>query len=184
MRIVRPLSRLAATVGIIAAMAAPVARAEGLISEIKIGVLAHDVPHLWSGFQLEAAAADINLEVQFRAFAHVFGGSLRPVIGGTINTRGDTSKGYVDARWEIGAPLGIFFALGLGAGIHDGRLGPTEADRKALGSRVLFHIPVELGWRWQGGHSVSLYFEHFSNGYTQRYNEGIDGLGLRYGLRF
>ena len=159
-------------------------RAEGLVAEVKIGALWHDIPGLWSGFQLESDAVDINLEVQFKAVAHFWGGSLRPVIGGTINTRGDTSKGYVDARWETGAPTGIFFALGIGAGMHDGVLGPTAVDRKALGSRVLFHFPVELGWRWENRHSVSLYFEHFSNGYTQKYNEGIDGLGLRYGLRF
>ena len=81
-------------------------------------------------------------------------------------------------------PAGIFFALGLGAAVHDGNLAPTEADRKALGSRILFHIPAEIGWRWDGHNSVSLYFEHISNGYTQTYNEGLDAIGVRYGYRF
>ncbi|MBS0244414.1 MAG: acyloxyacyl hydrolase, partial [Proteobacteria bacterium] len=101
-----------------------------------------------------------------------------------INTAGATSKAYIDARWEVEAPSGIFFALGIGGAIHDGKLEPTDADRKALGSRLLFHFPVELGYRFDGHSSISVYFEHISNGYTQAYNEGLDAIGVRYGYRF
>jgi hypothetical protein len=55
---------------------------------------------------------------------------------------------------------------------------------KALGSRVLFHIPVEIGLRFDDHNSLSVYFEHTSNGYTQDFNEGLDRLGVRYGYRF
>ena len=74
--------------------------------------------------------------------------------------------------------------LGLGAAIHGGNLNPTEPDRKALGSRVLFHIPFELGYRWDDHQSLSVYFEHTSNGNTARYNEALDNIGIRYGYRF
>ncbi len=160
------------------------AGAQAIVSDVRIGGLAHDVPHLWSGFQLEANAVDINLEVQLKAFAHIFGGELKPAIGGTINTRGQTSKAYLDARWETTTASGIFFGIGLGGAIHDGKLDPTELDRKALGSRLLFHIPVEIGWRWDGRQSISIYFEHTSNASIARFNEGMDGLGVRYGIRF
>ena len=33
-----------------------------LIDELKIGVLWHDVPGLWSGFQAEPSSADLNIE--------------------------------------------------------------------------------------------------------------------------
>ncbi len=163
---------------------APVAMGEGLIRELKIGGLYHDAPHLWSGFQLEPASADINIEVLFGPHVQLLWGTLRPALGTSINTRGGTSKGYLDARWEVEAASGIFFALGVGVAVHDGTVGPTNPNLKALGSRVLFHFPAELGWRWDGHNSLSIYFEHISNGYTQDHNEGLDSIGLRYGYRF
>lgn len=160
------------------------AGAEGLIRELKIGGLYHDVPNLWSGFQLEERSLDVNVEALFGPHLVLPWGAIRPAAGATINTRGGTSKLYVDARWEVEAPSGIFFALGVGAAVHDGELSPLYADRKALGSRLLFHFPAELGWRFDRHQSVSVYFEHVSNGYTQEYNEGLDSIGIRYGYRF
>ena len=109
---------------------------------------------------------------------------MRPAIGASINTAGYTSKGYIDARWEIEGPAGIFFGTGLGAAVHNGNLDPTDPDRKALGSRVLFHIPFELGLRLDQRQSVSIYFEHTSNAWLARHNEGLDNIGVRYGVRF
>lgn len=163
--------------------AAPVA-AEQLFHAIKLGVLAHDVPDLWSGFQLEQDAADINIEAQFAAAWALPWGAIRPVIGGTINTRGDTSHAYIDARWEAEGPSNLFFAAGIGAAIHDGELDPVDPNAKALGSRVLFHIPFEVGLHLDAHNDLSVYFEHTSNANTQDDNEGLDRIGLRYGYRF
>lgn len=159
-------------------------RAQGVIHEVKIGGLFHDPGDLWSGFRREPQSLDINLEVQLRPHVQVLWGSLRPALGVTVNTEGATSKGYLDARWEIESRTGLFFATGVGIAIHDGNTGPTAIDRKALGARALFHIPAEIGWRWDGRNSLSVYFEHISNGYTKDYNEGLDALGMRYGYRF
>lgn len=169
---------------IVTVAAASGASAEGLFHELKIGVLAHDVPDLWSGFQVEHDAADINIEAQFAAAWALPWGTIRPVIGGTINTRGDTSHAYLDARWQVECPSNLFFGLGLGAAIHDGEIGPGDPDAKWLGSRVLFHIPIEIGYRLDAHNDISVYFEHTSNAYTQTYNEGLDRIGLRYGYRF
>jgi lipid A 3-O-deacylase len=151
--------------------------------ELRLGVLAHDVPDLWSGFRLESGV-DINGEVLFGSGLAFLGGTLRPAIGGSVNTNGGTSKGYIDARWEIEGPAGLFFGTGLGAAVHNGNLGPTDPDLKALGSRVLFHIPFEVGFRFDQRQSISVYFEHTSNGNLARYNEGLDSIGVRYGVRF
>jgi lipid A 3-O-deacylase len=163
-----------------------VASAEELLRsglEVRGGVLAHDVPDLWSGFRLERGV-DVNAELLFGAGLPILGGNLRPALGGSLNTEGYTSKAYADLRWELELPAHLFLGLGLGAALHDGYLAPSEPDRKALGARVLFHIPLELGVRLDARQSLSVYFEHTSNGSTARYNEGLDGLGVRYGYRF
>ena len=175
---------LAAALALGSAVAPTRAHAEGVIRELRIGGLYHDVPDLWSGFQLERRSVDVNVEALFGPHVEFLWGKVRPAVGASINTSGATSKAYIDARWEVEAPSGIFLALGIGAAVHDGKLGPSDADRKALGSRLLFHFPAEIGWRLDGRSSVSIYFEHISNGYTQDYNEGLDSIGVRYGYRF
>ena len=163
---------------------APAADAGGLVREIKAGVLAHDVPNLWSGFQLESDAPDINVEVVLSPSMPFLWGSISPAIGASVNTGGDTSHVYIDARWQIEGPSSLFFGLGVGAAIHDGETDPVALDRKALGSRVLFHIPFEIGIRLDAHNSLSAYFEHTSNANLADFNEGMDRLGVRYGYRF
>jgi lipid A 3-O-deacylase len=158
--------------------------AQGLVHEFSAGVLYHDAPGLWSGFSVETTAPDINLEVILEPSLRVLGGELRPAFGGTINTGGGTSHAYLDARWQIECPSGIFFGVGLGAAVHNGQLTVQDWDKKALGSRVLFHIPIEAGVRLDNHNSVSVYFEHTSNANTASPNEGLDRIGLRYGYRF
>lgn len=162
------------------------ASADDLLYALKLGILAHDVPDLWSGSQLETSAPDLNFEAQFKPALAMPWGSIRPVIGGTINTDGGTSHGYIDARWQADGAYGLFYGLGLGAAIHDGEIGGLGADpdKKWLGSRVLLHFPFEIGLHLDANHDVSLYFEHTSNAYTKIYNEGLDRIGIRYGYRF
>ena len=154
------------------------------IYEAKFGVLYHDVPGLWSGFRLETGGVDINGELMLSPALPIFGGAIRPVIGGTYNTDGYTSKAYAGARWQIELPHNFYFGVGLGAAVHDGHLIPDALDRKALGGRWLFHIPAEIGYRFDQHNSFSIYFEHMSNGNTQKYNEALDSIGVRYGYRF
>lgn len=154
-----------------------------VVHEIKLGVLAHDVGGLWSGFNREDGV-DINFEAILDPSWAVLGGALRPAFGVAVNTAGDTSKLYLDARWEYEWAAGPFVAIGLGAALHDGKLDDGHRDRKALGSRVLFHIPAELGYRFDRHHSLSAYFDHVSNAFLAKENDGMDTLGLRYGYRF
>lgn len=153
------------------------------INELKFGALDHDTPGLWSGFGVERQSVDANVEVLFLPWAYTFGGYLRPAIGATINFNGDTSKVYADLRWEAETASGVFFALGMGAAAHNGQIDLTDPTRKALGSPVLFHPSAELGYRWDAINSISIFADHMSNGFTQRYNEGMDTVGIRYGRR-
>lgn len=158
--------------------------ADGFVREIKAGALAHDVDGLWSGFSREENAVDLNAEVIFSPSLPFLWGAIRPALGGTLNFRGDTSHAYLDARWEIEMPTGIFIATGIGAAVHDGNLELEAPDRKALGSRVLLHVPIEIGFRLDQHNSLSVYFEHLSNANLADTNEGMDLLGVRYGYRF
>ena len=101
-----------------------------------------------------------------------------------MNTAGDTSKLYSGLRWQYEHVNGLFFGVGLGGAIHNGNLHLQHSDRKALGSRVLFHIPIEAGYRFDGKSALSIYFDHVSNAYLADVNEGMDTLGMRYGYRF
>ena len=154
------------------------------IDEFKIGVLAHDVPDLWSGFRPNRVRLTSTSKPYCLPSVAFLGGTIRPAIGGSISTVGATSDAYIDARWQYETPTGIFFGLGLGAAVHNGQLQLEDWDRKALGSRVLFHIPAEVGYRFDDHNSLSAYFEHMSNAYTVSPNEGMDRLGIRYGYRF
>jgi opacity protein-like surface antigen len=153
------------------------------ISELKLGALYHDPPGLWSGFSLERPTADANFEILFTPWAYTFGGYLRPAIGTSVNFIGGTSKAYADLRWEAETASGLFFALGMGAAIHNGDLNPTDNIHKALGSPVLFHPSAEIGYRFDGVNSISVFADHVSNGFTMRSNEGMDTIGIRYGRR-
>jgi hypothetical protein len=178
-----PMMALAMTIVLNASLAAAQGTDTPARMELRLGVLAHDVPDLWSGFRLESGV-DINGEILIGPGLAFLGGTLRPAIGGSVNTSGGTSKAYLDARWEIEGPAGLFFGTGLGVAVHNGNLGPTDPDRKALGSRALFHVPVEIGLRFDRGRSISVYFEHTSNANLARHNEGLDSIGVRYGIRF
>lgn len=178
------LSRLAGAAFVLIAGVGSASAGDGLIYQLSVGALSHDVPNMWSGFRREKESLDINVDAQLSPSMQVFFGTLRPAVGGTFNTQGQTNMGYLDARWTYEAASGLFFGVGLGGAVHDGNIGKEDPARKAFGSRVLFHIPLEFGYRFDAHQSVSAYFEHTSNGYTMQYNEGMDRLGVRYGYRF
>lgn len=166
------------------AEAAESAQGYGIISELRVGALAHDVPYLWSGFSREPIGVDLNAEIIFTPALRLWGGTLRPALGGTFNFEGYTSKAYLDARWQRDLGPSWFYALGVGVAVHDGETMTADRDFKQLGRRVLFHPTAEIGYRADEHKSVSLYFEHISNATTASVNEGLDAVGVRYGLRF
>jgi hypothetical protein len=143
--------------------------------------MAHDVEIL-SRSQIESGEA-FNGEIDFVPLAHVLYGEIYPDIGASYATGGGTSYAYADLKYEYKLPGGLFFDLGVGAAVHNGDLGYT-ADHKALGSRVLFHVPLELGYAFTDHVRASIYYEHISNAYLASPNEGLDNIGLRLGYRF
>jgi lipid A 3-O-deacylase len=157
---------------------------EPWLRELRVGVLAHDVDGLWSGSR-EEDGVDFNAELVLgRGTFPLARGHVRPNLGVSVNSSGDTSQAYAGVVWRLERESGPFLELGLGAAIHDGSLETDRDDRKELGTRVLFRVPIEIGYAWGGRHQLSLAFAHLSNAGLSHENEGLDTLGVRYGLRF
>jgi lipid A 3-O-deacylase len=150
--------------------------------EIRAGLLAHDVP-VWS-LSRQEGGVDFNAELIF-GFPNspLFSGVVRTNLGFSLNNQGDTSKVYTGLLWEYMWDSGLFLNLGLGLAVHDGELDPSD-DKKALGSRILFRIPIEFGLLFTRHQGVSIMFDHVSNAYLADPNEGLDTIGLRYIYRF
>ena len=155
----------------------------GALAGFSGGILAHGVTAVsQAGF--EERGVTFNGEIDFVPFLKVLGGSIYPEIGADLTTAGGTSYVYADLKYEIMGPGNSFFGIGLGGAVHDRYLNATSSYHNALGSRVLFHIPLEAGLAFADHYRVSVYFEHVSNGYLASPNEGLDNVGLRFGYRF
>jgi lipid A 3-O-deacylase len=136
-----------------------------LLHEVRVGALLHDVDNLWAHSRKERGT-DFNLEAVFAAPLMQLGpGTLRPNLGASINSSGDTSKIYAGVVWQVEHQSGLFLELGLGGAIHNGETDARKRDAKRLGSRVLFRMPLEIGYTPDGHHRFSIMFEHISNGY-------------------
>jgi hypothetical protein len=155
-----------------------------IVYGIRLGVLAHDVGGLWSHSRAEGGV-DINAEIVFKKPSFkVWQGSVLPNLGLNVNSQGDTSKAYGGLLWEFLFENGIFVNSGVGLAVHSGQLESDDANKKQLGSRVLFRIPIELGFTIFERHRLSIMFDHMSNAYLSNPNEGMDTIGVRYGIQF
>jgi lipid A 3-O-deacylase len=170
---------------------APTTDDKGWIDEGKLGVLAHDIRVFGLGRRGEPGV-DINAEVLFTAPAFLrLLGSPRPHLGVSVNTAGATDYGYVGLTWSgrpwrplLMLPDALFVAGSFGGAIHDGHLNAAPPDRKRLGSRLLFRESVEVGYQLTRRFSVSVMFDHLSNGGLAHYNQSLNNLGARVGFQF
>jgi len=159
------------------------------VDEAKVGVLAHDIGFL--GHHVESGT-DLNGELLFTSPSFLsWLGAPRPDIGGTLNTSGNTSYGYLGLTWSYdlwrglaGDDGALFVAGSLGGGVHDGHLDSGPSDRKLLGSRVLFRESAEIGYRITPTISISVMLDHLSNAGLADHNQGLTNVGLRTGYRF
>ena len=159
-----------------------VSQSHNWLYEIRTGILAHDVP-LWSRTRQEGGV-DFNAEFIF-GFPkfELLSGIVYSNLGFSLNSQGDTSKIYSGLLWEYMWHTRLFLNLGLGLAVHDGELDHSD-ENKALGSRILFRIPIEFGLLFTRHQGVSIMFDHVSNAYLADPNEGLDTIGLRYIYRF
>jgi hypothetical protein len=169
---------------VVLCVAATPAAAEGpkRLSELRLGVLAHDVGPFSSR---KEGGADINVEVLFRDLGWL--GErfmLRPHLGGSINTSSDTSQGYFGLTAT--APIGrkLFFEFSFGGTVHNGNKNEGEIGKKDLGCRVLFRESISGGIYLGERSTLSVMLDHISNANLCDKNEGLESVGVRYGYRF
>jgi lipid A 3-O-deacylase len=165
----------------------------GVVSELRLGVLSHDMafpsprdPFVPDPFRhRHEPGASVNGEILFASpsFLWVIG-SPRPRVGGSVNVQGYTDDAYLDLDWEYRFRVGLFVEGFLGGVVHDGKLLEGNPRWAELGSRFLFHLGLEVGWRLWRHHGLSIYWEHMSNSALAAKNQGMDNMGLRYGYRF
>ena len=176
------LPTLGAAVVACLAMTCVTASADGPVSEVRFGVLAHDVALFASN---KESGADINAEIMF-ASPDWLGwlGRPRPHLGGSINTTGDTSAGYFGLTWDTDFADSLFFEFGAGGAVHDGKTQTSDPRRKELGCRALFHLSTSLGYRVTERVNLSVMLDHMSNASLCDRNESLNNAGLRLGYRF
>jgi lipid A 3-O-deacylase len=154
------------------------------VHELRLGVLNHDTDNMWSGFSRESGI-DVNAELILSPSYELWHGQVRPNLGFSVNTEGDTSKVYAGGVWEYLWKSGFLLDFGAGLAVHDGETDdPASLVRKQLGTRVLLRFSLELGYALSEHSRIYLMTDHVSNGYTVDPNEGMDTLGIRYGYLF
>lgn len=171
---------LAACALILAAPAGPAAALE-----LRAGVLRQDFASLWAAGPRHERAWALNAELGFDPWTRVLGGEIAPFVGGTLAAGNALDRAYAGLGWELSGER-AYLRLGLGAAVHDGETDDpgSYGRRRQMGGRVLFHVPLEVGWRLTGRLSAGLYFDHVSNGTLGSPNPGLDSAGLRLGWRF
>jgi lipid A 3-O-deacylase len=163
-------------------LGSPAAASDGIISEYRLGPMYHDAGVF--GHRKEHGA-DVNLEALFNGpdwLSKI--GSPRPHLGFEISTAGMTDKAYFGLTWTWTFFDRLFFGFSVGGAAHDGFIKAAPLDRKELGSRFEFRESAEGGVLIGERHSISLILDHISNAKLGVKNDGMDGLGIRYGYRF
>ena len=107
--------------------------------------------------------------------------------GAVINLSDGTSYAYLGGTGRLGfgaSPL--YGEIGGGFAVHDGDLEKKSANRRELGSRILFRFEISLGYQITEAVSASLFMDHISNGsiLNNDDNRGLDTYGLRLGYSF
>jgi len=162
----------------------------GWIDEGKVGVLAHDVGIFGDNVE---GGADVDGELIFKSpgFLKLIG-SPRQDVGVSVNTDNKTSFLYLDIlnwNWTLSRNLlhpddGAYVGAFLGGAVHDGNLNHETDGKKALGTRALYHLGVNVGYQINPVNSVELYLVHLSNAGASSHNAGINDIGIRVGFKF
>jgi len=153
------------------------------ISELRFGVVHHDTGVFG---RTKEGGVDITLGVRFLPLTGDIWEYLqnpRPFIGANINTEGNTHALDFGLNWDWDFWSRSFFSWAMGGAAHTGKTATSRLDRKELGSRVLFYLAAELGYRLSPQTSLSLRLDHMSNASIADNNEGLDTVGVVYGYQ-
>lgn len=158
------------------------------LSELRGGIMAQgiDEPGTTLGFIDLSHVQDLNLEVLFEPLATLgWIGAPRPTLGTTINFNGLASQVYAGLTWHTPLFRGPVFLEGVfGVALNDGRMRGAISPARNLGSPLLFHEAVNLGYNFSAHANAMLTLEHSSSAGLCKPNRGLTELGLRFGYKF
>lgn len=157
---------------------------EGFYSEVRVGVLLHDMGDPFK--QRHESGADLNAELLFGSPDNAFFNFLfnpRPHVGVSLNTAGGTTQIYGGITWHFDVFSCLFLEASFGGEGHTGRINNKSSNRQALGARFLFREGVSLGVNMGDHHTVSVMLDHASHAGLGGRNPGLTSLGLRYGYK-
>jgi lipid A 3-O-deacylase len=165
------------------------AQPKGIVDEVKLGVLAHDIT---LGGKSVESGADLNGEILFNGPSFLdYIGAPRPHLGLAINTDGNTDQAYFGLTWGLPLLKSIFghsdsltIYGSLGGALQDGYEDSAPPGRKKLGSVALFRESIELGYQITPVYSISAIVDHISNADLGSHNAGITSAGARIGIKF
>lgn len=177
----------------LAAACAVTGAAQAQISEVRLGLLAHDLArNIEDGEQITGQILFDSPD----AFEIIF--SPRPYLYGSFNTAGNTNLGAAGLAWTGNFTDRFSAELGFGISYNDGvkdvsQLDPGDPDRirlansrALLGSRWLFHTQIGADYALTRNWAVGAYYEHFSHGQilASGRNQALDEAGVRVSYRF
>jgi hypothetical protein len=167
---------------VVAAVAEPAPRMPGIIDELRIGALAHD---------LESNDNEDGWDVNAEALLHRLGPrtgdpldillSPRPHVGVQINTSGDTNVGYFGLTWDAWLTDALFLEASFGGAIHDG---PTGDSNDSFGCAANFREAAAVGVALSPGWKLLATVSHMSNGGLCDENQGLTSAGVQLGYRW
>jgi hypothetical protein len=163
------------------------------IDEVRFLAQDHDTGLVGSS---KEDGADLGVEI----FSHPveqlsFLGSPRFVLGGLLNTAGQTDQLYVGIDGQKTLLRDVFqhgdsfFIEGVvGATLHNGKIDvrntPENDHWKSHGSHLLYRTGFGAGYHFDAHWSLAVTFAHISNANEAHPNQGSNNIGLALGWKF
>ncbi|MBO6716380.1 MAG: acyloxyacyl hydrolase [Rhizobiaceae bacterium] len=91
---------------------------------------------------------------------------------------------YAGLAWDYHFTQRFYVSGSVGGAIHTAANLVNPPTQRALGSRVLFHLGLAIGFDITPNLTGQIYTNHFSNAGLANPNEGHDSSGVRFGFRF
>lgn len=163
--------------------AARVGQVADVLSELRLGILAHDP------LSPESGTADFHGQVLFAKPTFAAGipalAVPRPHLGGALNSSGKTSHLHAGLTWTLDIMPSVFVEASLGGALHSGKTARiAPAGRNALGCPAHFRESIGVGYRIDAHWSVMGTLEHLSNAGLCKHNRGLTNFGVSLGYQF
>ncbi len=113
-------------------------------------------------------------------------GAPRPYIGADIAISDHPIHVfYAGLNWEAYLAKNFYVGFSAGGSVNTSEEEANDAGEvKRLGSNVLFHLQASVGFDISETTTAQLYLNHFSNAGLADSNNGLESVGIRFGIRF